>query len=72
VQVVLRAVAAIGHLASTTEGAAQLDAAVEGLFTLSGNKAEEVQFAVGEALCFVFGGALRRVQLQAGSLLQLV
>ncbi len=55
----LRAVAAVGHLASSAGSAEQLDAAVEGLFALSGNKTEEVQFAVGEALCFVFGGESR-------------
>lgn len=56
---VLRAVAAVGHLAASQADDATLTAATDGLFALSGSKAEEVQFAVGEALCFVFGGASR-------------
>jgi len=55
-KVVLRAVATLGHLASHQTDAATLQAASDGLLALSSNKNEEVQFAVGEALCFVFGG----------------
>lgn len=56
-QVVVAAVTALGHLASSAPNAAQLSAVTDGLFGLAAHKAEEVQFAVGEALCFVFGGA---------------
>ena len=64
-QVVVAAVAALGHLASSAPSAAQLSAVIDGLFGLSAHKAEEVQFAVGEALCFVFGGAAAPKWLQA-------
>lgn len=33
-----------------------LDLATERIFRLASNKAEPLQFAAGEALCFVFGG----------------
>lgn len=46
----------MGHIASSAANAAPLSAIVDGVFSLSTHKAEEVQFAVGEALCFVFGG----------------
>ncbi len=55
---VLRAVAAAGHLAASQPQPAVLEATVDGLFALSTTKMEEVQFAVGEALCFAFGGRL--------------
>lgn len=47
---------AIGHIASSAASASQLSEAVDGLFSLFTHNTEAVQFAVGEALCFVFGG----------------
>lgn len=55
-QVVARAVGAVGHLCMGDASPEMLDAAVGGLFEQNNHKAEEVQFAIGEALCFIFGG----------------
>lgn len=57
-QVVLKAAVAVGHLCYGNPEAETLDAALECLFGLSVNKAEEVQFAAGEALCYIFGGKI--------------
>lgn len=46
----------MGHLAAVQSDAATLTAATDGLFALSTHKTEQVQFAVGEALSFIFGG----------------
>ena len=56
-QVVLKTATAVGHTCHGDPRPETLDAAVEGLFGVATNKAEEVQFAAGEALCHVFGGA---------------
>ena len=61
VQVVLKAAVAVGHLCYGNPEAETLDAALECLFGLSMNKAEEVQFAAGEALCYIFGGKITRL-----------
>ena len=54
---VLKTATAVGHTCHGDPRSETLDAAVEGLFVVATNKAEEVQFAAGEALCHVFGGA---------------
>ena len=55
-QVVLKAATAVGHMCFGDPRPETLDATAEGLFGVATNKAEEVQFAAGEALCHVFGG----------------
>jgi len=54
--VVLKAATAVGHTCFSDPRPETLGAAAEGLFGVATNKAEEVQFAAGEALCHVFGG----------------
>lgn len=55
-QVVLKAAVAAGHLCFGSPEADTLEPAVDALVGLATNKAEEVQFAAGEALCHMFGG----------------
>ena len=53
---VLKAATAVGHTCYGDPRPETLNAAVEGLFEVATNKAEDIQFAAGEALCHVFGG----------------
>ena len=53
---VLKAASAVGHICFGCPDADNLKDAVDALFGLAVNKAEEVQFAAGEALCYIFGG----------------
>lgn len=53
---VLKATIAAGHLCYGSPEANTLEPAVDALIGLATNKAEEVQFAAGEALCDIFGG----------------
>eukprot|EP00873_Tetraselmis_striata_P043262 jgi/Tetstr1/463526/TSEL_008405.t1 len=55
-KVVMQAARATGHLCAGSEEAALLEPAAEALLALATNKTEEVQFAVGDALAFAFGG----------------
>lgn len=56
-QVVRRAAQALGYVCRGHAGSARvLGPAVEALLGLRTQKSEEVLFAVGEALCFAFGG----------------
>ena len=63
---VLKAATAVGHTCYGDPRPKTLDAAVEGLFEVATSKAEEVQFAVGEALCHIFGGDRCSSQRQSG------
>lgn len=57
VKVVQKAAMAAGHICAGDAVKGNLGPALEGLFALGFNKNEDVLFTVGEALCFVFGGA---------------
>ena len=56
VKAATRAATALGHLAAGETSPVVLDAITSALMDLSANKADALQFAVGEALCFPFGG----------------
>jgi hypothetical protein len=66
-QVVVKAATALGYVCAGDSTARNLDAALTAMFELSVVKKEEVQFAVGEALCFIFGGAAAAVRDPIGS-----
>lgn len=53
-----RAASALGFLAAGDRSQAMLDAASQKLLQLSSKKGDELQFSVGEALCFAFQGGL--------------
>ena len=53
-----KAATALGYLAAGDRSPAVLEAIVKALLELSSKKGDELQFAVGEALCFAFGGGL--------------
>ena len=50
------AATALGHLALSDDESAVPEAAADALLGASAAKSETLQFAVGEALCFVFAG----------------
>lgn len=52
----IRSTHAAGYICAGACEAEVIHALVEGLLALSTNKTEEVQFAVGDALAFAFGG----------------
>lgn len=52
----IRAAAAIGHIAAGETSLVALDAVFQALIKLSAKKGDELHFAVGEALCFAYGG----------------
>ena len=56
-QVIIQAATAVGYLGAGDPQPDILHPAVEGLLALSSNKTESIMFSVGEALCFIFGGA---------------
>jgi hypothetical protein len=49
-------VTSVGFLCNGDGSTATLTSAIEHMLSLAPNKSEPLQFAVGEALCFVFGG----------------
>lgn len=51
-----RAAAAAGFICNGDTSAEMLKAVVEAITKTASIKSEALQFAVGEALCFVFGG----------------
>ena len=51
-----RAARAAGHVIAGGCAPADADFLVDALFKLAGTKSEETRVAVGEALCFAFGG----------------
>ena len=53
-----KAATALGYLAAGDRSPAVLEAVVKALLELSSKKGDELQFAVGEALCFAFGGGI--------------
>ncbi|KAK9850611.1 hypothetical protein WJX84_005115 [Apatococcus fuscideae] len=55
-KVIIQAATGVGYLAAGDPEASILQPAVDGLLSISSNKTESVLFAVGEALCFIFGG----------------
>ncbi len=55
-QAATQAVTAAGFLCHGDGSKQMLDLAAEHIFKLAGSKSEPLQFATGEALCFVFGG----------------
>ena len=54
-----RAASSLGFLAFGDRDAAILEATAQALLALSSKKGDELQFAVGEAFCFSFGGKCR-------------
>ena len=56
-QVSARAVAAIGFLCYGDRSIGLLEVATAALLGMTSEKSEEVQLAIGVALCFAFGGA---------------
>jgi hypothetical protein len=51
-----KAAISLGYLAAGDRSAALLEAVATALLGLSSKKGDELQFAVGEALCFAYGG----------------
>lgn len=55
-----RAASALGFIAHGDRSKALLESVAQALLKLSSKKGDELQFAVGEGLCFSFGGMLLR------------
>lgn len=64
-----RAASSLGFLAFGDRSAAILEAIAKALLNLSSKKGDELQFAVGEAFCFSFGGECRLLDARVSSIL---
>ena len=56
-----KAAISLGYLAAGDRSPALLEAVASALLGLSSKKGDELQFAVGEALCFAYGGVLPEI-----------
>lgn len=59
-----KAAISLGYLAAGDRSPPLLEAVASALLGLSSKKGDELQFAVGEALCFAYGGVLPGIMFQ--------